>query len=46
MIKTKLFTKYINIQFGDHLQNNIIDHFHGLICLPNICEGIDNTHIP
>ncbi len=42
--KNKLFSKYINIPSSDHLQK-IIDHFHELTSLPNICGAIDSTHI-
>jgi hypothetical protein len=42
--KNKLFSKYINIPSSGHLQK-IIDCFHDLIGLPNICGAIDGTHI-
>jgi hypothetical protein len=42
--KNKLFSKYISIPSSDHLQK-IIDHFHEIASLPNICGAIDGTHI-
>lgn len=37
--------KYINIPIGNQLRL-IIQEFHELTSLPNICESIDGTHIP
>ncbi len=42
--KNKLFSKYINIPSSDRVQK-IIDCFHDLTSLPNICGAIDSTHI-
>ncbi len=44
--KNKLFNNYISIPFGQHLQKIIINRFHDLTVLPNICGAIDGTHIP
>ncbi len=43
--KDKLFSKYIRISFGDRLPK-IIDCFHDLTGLLNICAAIDGIHIP
>jgi hypothetical protein len=43
--KNKLFNNYISIPFG-HLQKKIINRFHDLTGLPNICGAINSTHIP
>jgi hypothetical protein len=40
--KNKLFDKYISIPSSDR---KIIDHFHDLASLPNICGAINGTHI-
>jgi hypothetical protein len=37
--------KFINIPIGNQLRL-IIQEFHELTSLPNICESIDGTHIP
>jgi hypothetical protein len=37
--------KYINIPIGNQLRF-IIQEFHVLTSIPNICESIDETHIP
>ncbi len=42
--KNKLFSRYISISCNDHIQK-IIDHFHDLINMLNICGAIDGTHI-
>ncbi len=43
--KNTLFNKYINIPSNDYLQK-IIDCFHDLIGLLNICGAINGIHIP
>ncbi len=42
--KNKLFNKHISIPSSDHLQK-IINHFHDLASLLNICGAIDGTRI-
>jgi hypothetical protein len=39
-----LFTKHINILWGEHL-HKIIDYFCDIMGIFNICEAIDGTHI-
>jgi hypothetical protein len=43
--KDKLFNKYISILSNQHLKD-IIARFKDLTSIPNICEAIDETHIP
>jgi len=43
--QNKLLKKYINIPSGD-CSEKVIDYFHDLIGLFNICGAIDSSHIP
>jgi hypothetical protein len=43
--QNKLLSKYINSPSSDRLEK-VIDYFHDLIGLFNICGAIDGTHIP
>ncbi len=45
MIKTNCLTSIFSIPSNDHLQK-IINHFHDLISLSNICKAIHGIHIP